>query len=130
MMRSYKNKFSHILAKARKDQLICPYLHLFWLCAELYPFNWIRHFGVPLCLCCKASLSAKPFFWKWFHLHENDTACRTHFQMKGLALTLVLKRRGKRTRKWPLYRFKLKENSVKIVLYWDGKTPKSFQKTK
>ena len=25
----------------------------------------IGHFRVPLCLCFKASLSAKPFLWKW-----------------------------------------------------------------
>ena len=27
---------------------------------------WIGHFWVPLCLCFKASLSAKPFLWLWF----------------------------------------------------------------
>ena len=27
--------------------------------------SWIGHFRVPLCLCLKASLSAKPFLWKW-----------------------------------------------------------------
>ena len=37
-----------------------------------------------------------------FDLHENETACRTHFHMKGFALTLVLKQRHKRTRKWPI----------------------------
>ena len=26
-----------------------------------------------------------------FDLHENETACRTHFHMKGFALKLVLK---------------------------------------
>ena len=26
----------------------------------------ISHFWVPSCLCFKASLSAKPFLWKWF----------------------------------------------------------------
>ena len=35
-------------------------------------------------------------------LHENETACRTHFHMKGFALRLVLKQRHKRTRKWPI----------------------------
>ena len=35
-------------------------------------------------------------------LHENETACRTHFHMKGFALRLVLKQRHNRTRKWPL----------------------------
>ena len=37
-----------------------------------------------------------------FDLHENETACRTHFHMKGFALRLVLKQRHKRTRKWPI----------------------------
>ena len=37
-----------------------------------------------------------------FDLHENETACRTHFHMKGFALELVLKQRHKRTRKWPI----------------------------
>ena len=37
-----------------------------------------------------------------FDLHENETACRTHFQVKGFALRLVLKQRHKRTRKWPI----------------------------
>ena len=37
-----------------------------------------------------------------FDLHENGTACRTHFHMKGFALRLILKRRHKRTRKWPI----------------------------
>ena len=37
-----------------------------------------------------------------FDLHENETACRTHFHMKGFALRLVMKRRHKRTRKWPI----------------------------
>ena len=31
-----------------------------------------------------------------------ETACRTHFHMKGFALRLVLKQRHKRTRKWPI----------------------------
>ena len=36
-----------------------------------------------------------------FDLHENETACRTHFRMKGFAL--ILKQRHKRTRKWPIF---------------------------
>ena len=39
-----------------------------------------------------------------FDLHENETACRTHFHMKGFVLRLVLKQRHKRTRKWPIER--------------------------
>ena len=38
-----------------------------------------------------------------FDLHENETACRTHFHMKGFAFRLVLKQRHKRTRKWPIW---------------------------
>ena len=37
-----------------------------------------------------------------FDLHENETACRTHFHVKGFALTLVLKQWDKRTRNWPI----------------------------
>ena len=37
-------------------------------------------------------------------LHENETACRTHFHMKGFALRLALKQRHKGTRKWPIVR--------------------------
>ena len=37
-----------------------------------------------------------------FDLHENETACRTHFHMKGFALRLVLKQMYKRTHKWPI----------------------------
>ena len=37
-----------------------------------------------------------------FDWHENETACRTHFHMKGFALRLVLKQRHKRTWKWPI----------------------------
>ena len=52
-------------------------------------------------VCFKASLSAKPFssYENDFDLHENETACRTHFHMKGVALKLVLNPRQKRTRK-------------------------------
>ena len=36
-----------------------------------------------------------------FDLRDNETACRTHFLMKGFAVGLVLTQRHKRTRKWP-----------------------------
>ena len=39
---------------------------------------------------------------KDFDLHENEPACRTHFHMKGFSLSLVLKQRHERTRKWPI----------------------------
>ena len=42
------------------------------------------------------------FYENDFDLHENETACSTHFHMKGFALRLVLKERHKRTRKWPI----------------------------
>ena len=41
-----------------------------------------------------------------FDLHENETACRTHFHMKGSPLRLALKQRQKRTRKWPIDGFR------------------------
>ena len=40
-----------------------------------------------------------------FDLHENETACRTHFQKNGFALRLALKQRHKGTRKWPIDTF-------------------------
>ena len=36
-----------------------------------------------------------------FDLHENETACRTHFHMNGFALRLVLIQRQKATQGWP-----------------------------
>ena len=52
-------------------------------------------------------------FFKWvfaqnlshengFDLHENETACRTHFHMNGFVRRLALKQRHKRTWKWPV----------------------------
>ena len=60
-------------------------------------------FRVPLCLCFKASLSPNHSYENDFDLHENETACRIHFHMKGFALRLVLKWGHKGTRKWPIY---------------------------
>ena len=37
-----------------------------------------------------------------FDLHENETACRTHFLLIGFALRIVLKQRHNRTRKTPI----------------------------
>ena len=37
-----------------------------------------------------------------FDMHENETACRTHFHMKGFALRLVMKQKHKGTREWPI----------------------------
>ena len=38
-----------------------------------------------------------------FDLHENETACRTHFHKKDFARRLVLKQRHKGTRKMAYY---------------------------
>ena len=37
-----------------------------------------------------------------FDLHENELVGGTHFYMNGFALRLVLTRRHKGTRKWPI----------------------------
>ena len=37
-----------------------------------------------------------------FDLHENETARRTYFHLKGFTLRLVLKQRHKRAGKWPV----------------------------
>ena len=37
-----------------------------------------------------------------FDLHENETACRTHFDMNGFARRLVLIQRQKVTQNWPI----------------------------
>ena len=37
-----------------------------------------------------------------FDLHENESARRTHFRVKGFERRLVLKQRHRRTRKWPV----------------------------
>ena len=47
-----------------------------------------------------------------FDFDENETACRTHFHMKGFALRLVLKQRHKTTRKRPIGIF---ENAKMLV---------------
>ena len=36
-----------------------------------------------------------------FDLHEHETACRTHFHMKGFSRRLIVQQRHRRTRKWP-----------------------------
>ena len=52
-----------------------------------------------------------------FHLHENETACRTHFHKKGFALRLVLKKRDKGTRKWPInVKLRISISVIKIPL--------------
>ena len=51
-----------------------------------------------------------------FDLHENETACRTRFHMKGFALTLVLKQRQERTRKWPIQMYPDRDTTVVQLL--------------
>ena len=46
-----------------------------------------------------------------FDLHENETACRTHFHVKGFVLRLVFKQRNKRTRKWPIWKAATRQKS-------------------
>ena len=42
----------------------------------------IGYFRVPLRLCFKAILSAKPFLYENdFALHQNETACRSNFDI-------------------------------------------------
>ena len=51
-----------------------------------------------------------------FDLHENETACRTHFHKQGFALRLALKQRHKRTWKWPIVlQSKLKSDGDKLA---------------
>ena len=70
-----------------------------------------------------------PSYENDFDLHENETAYRTHFQMKGFALKLVLKQRHKRTRKRPVFLFFFWERiSSSIILKKEKRIqrPKSF----
>ena len=62
-----------------------------------------------------------------FDLHENETAFRTHFHMKGFALRLFLKQRLERTRKWSI-NYSDKENSRRSggKVYFVKIGPKSF----
>ena len=49
-----------------------------------------------------------------FDLHENEHASETKFHMNGFALRLVLKKRQKSTRKWPIrFILYLKQNQYK-----------------
>ena len=64
------------------------------------------HFWVnspfPSSLVPQSESKCETILMKMTDLHEHETACRTHFHMKGFALKLVLKQRHKRTRKWPI----------------------------
>ena len=59
----------------------------------------ISEFLVPL---FQSRSQCKTILMKMTELHDNETACRTHLHMKGFSLTLVLKKREKGTRKWPI----------------------------
>ena len=67
-----------------------------------YPSHTIGHFRVPLCLCFKASLSAKPFLRKWAWFAWKWNYMQNSFSYERFALRLVLNLRHKRTRKWPI----------------------------
>ena len=57
----------------------------------------IGHFRVPLCLRFKAIESkCETIFVKMNDLYENETACTTHFHMKGFKVRLVLNDRQKK----------------------------------
>ena len=55
-----------------------------------------------------------------FDLHENELVGGTHFHMNGFALRLVLTRRQKRTRKWPIISLIISPTVVSIILVWDS----------
>ena len=65
--------------------------------------KWISHFPVSCAFISKRVLVQNHSYENVFDLHENETACRTHFHVKGFALRLVLKRRPKRPRKWSVH---------------------------
>ena len=64
-----------------------------------------RSFPSSLVPLFQSESKCKTILMKMTDFHEKETACRTHFHMKGFALRLVLKQRHKRTRKWPIYSF-------------------------
>ena len=64
--------YTHVLLlSAQRSEAAYSNLGLSGSCIALP----IGHFRVPLCLCFKASLSAK----NYFDFHEKETACRAHF---------------------------------------------------
>ena len=103
----------------------------------LYKFPWSNAFlswttcagnrpfpsSLVMCLCFKASLSAKPLLWKWLWFASKWSCMQNHFHMKGFALRLVLKQRHKRTRKWPIRTMKDEQFTTRLISCF------SFQKT-
>ena len=61
-----------------------------------------RPFLSSLVFLFHSKSKGKNILVKMTDLHENETACKTHFHVKGFALRLVLKQRFERTRKWPI----------------------------
>ena len=61
-----------------------------------------RPFSSSLVPLFQSESKCETILMKMTDLHENETACRTHFHMKTFALRLVLKQRHKRTPKWPI----------------------------
>ena len=61
-----------------------------------------RPFPSSLVSLFQSESKCETILMKMTDFHENETACRTPFHMKGFALRLVLKKRHKRTRKWPI----------------------------
>ena len=92
------------------------FVHFLWI-----PKNVLTHIHGYNCVNKPIPSSLVPLFKSEsendFDLRENETACRTHFHMKGFALRLVLKYRHKRTRKWPI-----KEKYFWILVNSDKKT--------
>ena len=61
-----------------------------------------RPFPSSLVPLFQSESKCETILMKMTDLHENETACKTHFHKNGFALRLVLKQRHKRTRKWPI----------------------------
>ena len=113
----------YILGKRLREYCVILLLLIYaWIVFVIYAsiLSLVGHFRVSLCLCFKASLSAKLFLWKWLWLQENETVCRTHFHMKGFTLRLVLKQRYKRTRKWPIYTFLDEKIFIQVCITWSS----------
>ena len=70
--------------------------------SDYFGFRLNRPFPSSLVPLFQNESKCETILMKMTDLHENETACRTHFHMKGFALRLVLKQRHKRTRKWPI----------------------------
>ena len=63
--------------------------------------TYLRISAISLVPLFQSESKCETILMKMTDLHENETAFRTHFHMKGFALKLVLKQRHKRTRKLP-----------------------------